>query len=549
MGLGCTGKDDAEWASVNTLDHPEWQVINAATIQYQPQLPFKPDINVLTRETILQDAVSKAILIIGSSPSKKAYGVSQNPIETATDDRSVIRDQLKLGNGVNAIHNVFGIVLNPANLPLTDKGQIESPNRNQRQQSGFLLTGTRYSGANLTWSVFRTSHMGDVLVLILVTQDESTNQVIEPKLALQLWHPSLAPRVSVPQIPATNPPTALPTAPPVLDPAMIYTAYTEYTMKMDGLLAKWLQTSNFDAAMQVEARKLTLDVLPKLPGQRSEFPDKSMVLLYLHGNFLITGQNPKVSLAGANFDGAIVQDTDLTDANLSGASFRFANLSGSDFTNAVLDGTDFTGSNLTPAQLAQAASAVGITPPNASSQGTAATTISPQGLLFLGELEGNFHEYAYNDLGDSDPNSKCTIGYGRVLWFRPCTPTEKQIKTTKQQEVVYFTNRTDQDGFNLRQLVQVPLNQHQFDALVAFMYNLGTDILNPGGQDSRLLTLLNNQDFASAVQEMKIYNKQTDVKTGQKVYKQGIQNRRCEESDLFEGGDYVVTYAYCPRAD
>jgi lysozyme len=182
---------------------------------------------------------------------------------------------------------------------------------------------------------------------------------------------------------------------------------------------------------------------------------------------------------------------------------------------------------------------------------TVEVSIEPsiQGLQFLGELEGGFHEFAYNDLGDNDPNSKCTIGYGRVLFFRPCTEEETQtISTTEPEERQFLENRSQENADKILELVQTPLNQQQFDALIAFMYNLGTNILTVGDPEQILLNYLNNGQLQEVPGEMKLYNKSGGE------YVQGLQNRRCDEADLFEtgdysGGDYYPPNEPCPRAD
>ena len=52
-------------------------------------------------------------------------------------------------------------------------------------------------------------------------------------------------------------------------------------------------------------------------------------------------------------------------------------------------------------------------------------------------------------------------------------------------------------------LAQVPLNQNQFDALVSFSYNLGLGSL----QNSTLLRLLNQRDYAGAAAQFPRWNK------------------------------------------
>lgn len=72
-------------------------------------------------------------------------------------------------------------------------------------------------------------------------------------------------------------------------------------------------------------------------------------------------------------------------------------------------------------------------------------------------------------------------------------------------------------------LAAVPLNQNQFDALVSFSYNLGLGSL----QNSTLLRLLNQRDYAGAAAQFPRWNK-----AGGKVLP-GLTRRRAAEQALF----------------
>lgn len=72
-------------------------------------------------------------------------------------------------------------------------------------------------------------------------------------------------------------------------------------------------------------------------------------------------------------------------------------------------------------------------------------------------------------------------------------------------------------------LVTAPLSQNQFDALVDFVFNLGTGNFSA----STLLRKLNAKDYAGASAEFPKWNK-----AGGKVV-QGLTNRRLAEQRLF----------------
>ena len=74
----------------------------------------------------------------------------------------------------------------------------------------------------------------------------------------------------------------------------------------------------------------------------------------------------------------------------------------------------------------------------------------------------------------------------------------------------------------------VEVNQSQFDALVAWTFNLG-----PGNlRESTLLKVLNNQDYTSVPREIKRWNK-----AGGKTL-DGLIRRREAESLLFQNKEW-----------
>ena len=81
----------------------------------------------------------------------------------------------------------------------------------------------------------------------------------------------------------------------------------------------------------------------------------------------------------------------------------------------------------------------------------------------------------------------------------------------------------------VKSYVEVPLEQHQFDALVAWVYNLGPNNL----KESTMLKVLNEGKYELVPSEMKRWNK-----AGGEVL-EGLERRRLAESMLFQGnGDW-----------
>lgn len=74
----------------------------------------------------------------------------------------------------------------------------------------------------------------------------------------------------------------------------------------------------------------------------------------------------------------------------------------------------------------------------------------------------------------------------------------------------------------------VSLNQNQYDALVSFCYNLGPNIFV-----GNLLKAIQRKDWTSVTNQMLLYNKAKDPKTGKYVVLKGLENRRKAEVELF----------------
>lgn len=80
----------------------------------------------------------------------------------------------------------------------------------------------------------------------------------------------------------------------------------------------------------------------------------------------------------------------------------------------------------------------------------------------------------------------------------------------------------------VQEAVKVPLEQHEFDALVAWTYNLGPSNL----RSSTMLKRLNDSQFDQVPSEMQRWNK-----AGGKVL-DGLIRRREAESLLFTNEDW-----------
>jgi lysozyme len=115
-----------------------------------------------------------------------------------------------------------------------------------------------------------------------------------------------------------------------------------------------------------------------------------------------------------------------------------------------------------------------------------------------------------------------TIGYGHTSGVKETdTITQDEADKLLQEDVEQFEKYVDDN-------VTVELGQSQFDALVAWTFNLGVGNL----RSSTMLKKLNNEDYKSVPSEMKRWNK-----AGGKTL-DGLIRRREAESLLFENKEW-----------
>lgn len=141
--------------------------------------------------------------------------------------------------------------------------------------------------------------------------------------------------------------------------------------------------------------------------------------------------------------------------------------------------------------------------------------ISAQGIGLLMHFEG-FRDKAYRDSAGT-----WTIGFGSTKGVHPGQ------RITREQAGIRLYEDVDQAEADVARMVQVPLTQGQFDALVSFVYNLGAGAL----ARSTLLRRLNSGDYSGAADEFMKW-----VKAGGRRL-QGLVRRRAAERAMFLGED------------
>ena len=147
-----------------------------------------------------------------------------------------------------------------------------------------------------------------------------------------------------------------------------------------------------------------------------------------------------------------------------------------------------------------------------------ARTLSERGLRHLVECEG-FSARPYADAG------RCSVGYGHRVHDGPCSEAahlhaarlgEEEARALLLADVA----RCEQA---VNELVHVPLDQGQFDALVSFVFNVGRRAF----RESRLLQAVNAGEFARVPDELRRWVHQGKTRV------QGLANRREKEIRLF----------------
>jgi lysozyme len=110
-----------------------------------------------------------------------------------------------------------------------------------------------------------------------------------------------------------------------------------------------------------------------------------------------------------------------------------------------------------------------------------------------------------------------TIGYGHTKGV-----TEDMVITQEEADQMLHDEMPEYEGY-INDKVTVELNQDQFDAMVCWVYNLGSGNLS----SSTLLKVLNDGDYDGVPEQMKRWNK-----AGGKVLN-GLTKRRDSEAKLF----------------
>ena len=142
--------------------------------------------------------------------------------------------------------------------------------------------------------------------------------------------------------------------------------------------------------------------------------------------------------------------------------------------------------------------------------------ISEDGLELIKKFEG-CETSAYQD-----SVGVWTIGFGHTKGVE-----EGQTCSMEDAETMLADEMDEYEGY-INDMVRVDLQQHEFDSLVAWVYNLGPTNL----RESTMLKVLNGGQFDRVPEEMNRWNR-----AGGEVL-EGLVRRRQAESLMFQNLDW-----------
>lgn len=156
--------------------------------------------------------------------------------------------------------------------------------------------------------------------------------------------------------------------------------------------------------------------------------------------------------------------------------------------------------------------------------------VSDAGLRFIEEFEGLPNGgRPYND-----PVGHCTVGYGHLIHMGRCTSADMSHWGTLSPKAATDLLKKDIVRYEdmVKNAVTVKLEQHEFDAIVSAVYNLGPIFVTPG--QSTFLKLLNAGDKKAAAEQFVRW----DMAGGHEMA--GLKRRRLSERDMFLKADYTA---------
>lgn len=148
-----------------------------------------------------------------------------------------------------------------------------------------------------------------------------------------------------------------------------------------------------------------------------------------------------------------------------------------------------------------------------------------------------------------DTKGGLTIGYGRFIpeherqkWaaYDPEQGGTREL-TVAEMEAMYREDVDRLAAADLRRMIKVKLRQHEYDALIDFVFHRGAGALRDSGLEGHINARPNGDfDAATIRASFMKYAAWYDRNTGQWVANLGFEKRRKEEIDMFLNARYTL---------
>ena len=153
--------------------------------------------------------------------------------------------------------------------------------------------------------------------------------------------------------------------------------------------------------------------------------------------------------------------------------------------------------------------------------------ISQEGITLIKHYEGCPKDKDGNAVSYRCAANKATIGYGSLKLIDGSPVQDSMSISMQEAEELLAHELKEYEGY-INNMVNVPLKQNEFDALVSWVFNLGPTNLS----NSTLLKKLNAKDWQDVPNQIKRWNKVNGVPND------GLIKRRNAEAALFEDKEW-----------
>ena len=152
--------------------------------------------------------------------------------------------------------------------------------------------------------------------------------------------------------------------------------------------------------------------------------------------------------------------------------------------------------------------------------------------------EGRPISYEHEIAPYDDPKGYCTIGWGHLIAKKRCNelratnemPGEFDRGITESEAAELFEADLDHHAAFVRRYIEVDLAQHEFDALVSFVYNVGGGYMNPDREGGASVPVaVNRRDPGGVVDALKLYEGQDRRMHEAAMFVHGVYDARIDE--------------------